>query len=403
MRVFIINSFFSIGGPPRIVKGIYDTLIENGHECILAAGREKPIPGMNVYKIGTPINKYWHFIMSSIFDAQGFSSKHATKKLIAKIADYKPDIINLHNLHGYYINVDILFNYLERTNIPVVWTFHDCWAITGHCCHYDYIGCYKWADKNGCDNCPQKYEYPKCYILDNSKKNCRKKKDAFKKLKNLYIITVSNWLNSQIKKSFLSDYPIKTIYNGINLEEFQPTKNSIKQKYNITGKILLLGVAQNWSDKKGINDFIELSKKLGDDYKIIIVGISDNLIKELPETIIKINKTDNITQLCQYYTAADVVLNLSVEETFGLVTVEALACGTPVILYNKTALPEIIDSKCGIVIEKECEIDNLVAAVCEKEYLKLLPADCINQAKKFNIDVMSCNYYNLFKTIIKNV
>lgn len=342
MKVLIINSFFSVGGPPHVVKGICDALEENGDEYILAASREQALSGMNIYRIGDKAHVYRAAIQSRLLDNEGFSSRNATRELVAFIDEYQPDIIHLHNLHGYYINIEILFEYLKRKRTPTVWTLHDCWPLTGHCCHFSYVNCNKWMEK-GCYQCPQKNEYPKSILLDNSKTNYIKKKKAFQGVESLIIVTVSKWLESIVKKSILKEYPVKVIYNGINNHVFYRRKERSRQVINCD-KEIILGVAQNWGKKKGLYDFVELSKIISDNYIIVLVGVRDSEMPEKRDNIIAINRTDNPNELAEWYSSSSVFVNLSYEETFGLVTAEALACGTPVIVYDATATGEIVEN-----------------------------------------------------------
>lgn len=397
MRVLQINSFFSVGGPPRIVKGIYDTVIEQGHECVLAASREKPIEGMEIIKIGTPINNYWHLFKSRIFDAQGFSSTHATKILIKKIEEYKPDVIHLHNLHGYYLNIEILFDYLKQTNYPVIWTLHDCWAFTGHCAHFDYIGCNKWH--SGCYRCSQKKEYPRCDAVDGSKRNYSRKKTAFLGIKNLTIVTPSKWLAGLIEKSFLRGYPVKVIHNGIDLEVFKPTKGNFRNDHKIQDKFIVLGVAQNWDGRKGLNTFIELSKILESNYQIVLVGLSSKHIEKLPKLIIGIGKTNSTKELIEIYSDADVFVNPTLEDNFPTVNLESLACGTPVITYNTGGSVESIDETCGSIVEKG-NLEEMYNAIKEMEKRKIPPVDCIKRAEKYRMDERYQEYLEIYKNIL---
>ena len=401
MRVLMINSFFSVGGPPRIMNGIYDTLKENGHECKIAAAREKEYAPKDSIKIGNKLTVYKNAILSRLFDSEGFCAKSETKKLVEQIEEYKPDIIHIHNLHGYYINIEILFDYLKSANIPVVWTLHDCWVFTGHCPHFDFVGCSQW--KSGeCRKCIQKAIYPKCIGFSNSHKNYKRKKKAFTGINNMISVSVSHWLKSTISKSFLKDYQCEVIYNGVNLECFKPTKSDFRKKYGLENKSLLLGVAQHWELRKGFDDFIELAKRLDSEYAVVLIGISDEQKKQLPDNVIAIDSTNSAEELAEIYTAADLFLNLSVEETFGLVTVEALACGTPVLVYNKTASPELIDESCGMVVKKENGIDALYDAVCQKLWKNLSPDDCVSRAEKFDKNKKYIEYVRLYEKIVKD-
>ncbi|MFP3920003.1 glycosyltransferase, partial [Lysinibacillus telephonicus] len=262
MNVLQINSVYSFGSTGRIVADIKTNLDIRGHYGYVAYGRgENSFENDEEFiKIGTKMDVYTHVIKNRIFDNQGFNSTRSTKNLISKLEKLDIDLIHLHNLHGYYINLEILFEFLKKSNIPVVWTLHDCWAFTGHCTHFDYINCNKWTEK--CENCPEKNSYPSSYWLDQSEKNYLRKKELFNSIEDITIVTPSNWLHSKVKQSFLNDNKIVTIYNGIDIDKFS-YKNKNKElinKYNLEGKFLILGVANIWTERKGLNSFIELSK-----------------------------------------------------------------------------------------------------------------------------------------------
>ena len=337
MKVLQINSFFSKGGPPRIVHGIYETIAKNGDECLVAAARETPLPGMNTYRIGTKLTTYLCAIQSRVLDNDGFVARRATKKLINQIKEYNPDVIHLHNLHGYYINVELLFEYLKKAGKPVVWTMHDCWAITGHCPTFSEIRCEKYL--TGCNHCPLKKEYPSSLILDASRKNWLRKKESFNGVPNLTIVCVSKWLETVIKDSYLSDYTTEVIYNGVDLSSFKRNISNFREKYHLENKRLILGVALHWVKRKGILDFITLAELLDERYQVVLVGNINS--KDCSNRILNISPTSNDDELADIYSACDICLNLSYVESFGLTTIESLACGTPVITYDQTAVPEI--------------------------------------------------------------
>jgi glycosyltransferase involved in cell wall biosynthesis len=400
MNILQINSFFSTGGPPRIVKGIYDTLYENGHSCILASSREKPIQGMNIIKIGTTISYYLHALNSRLFDSDGLSSKTATKKLIKEIDSLQPEILHLHNLHGYYLNYEILFEFIKKTDIPVVWTLHDCWAFTGHCAYFDYIGCEKW--KTTCNKCPQIKSYPQSLFLDNSKKNFYKKKNAFNGVNNLTLVTPSLWLSNLVSQSFLKKYPIRVIYNGINLNLFKPTISHFREENGLKDKFIVLGVTQIWGERKGLNYFIELSKILNDGYKIVIVGLSEKQKKSLPENILGIVRTDSIQELATIYTAADVFVNPTLEDNFPTTNIEAIACGTPVITFNTGGSVESIDETCGMKVGKGnlIELQNAIKKL--KDEKNLTTENCLNRALLFRREDRFNEYIRLYESICKS-
>jgi len=337
-------------------------------------------------------------------DRHGFASRKATKQLINKIEELKPDVINLHNIHGYYVNIEILFDYLKKIDVPVVWTFHDCWPFTGHCSYFDSIACEKW--KTHCQNCPKKSFYPKSLLIDNSFKNFSDKKQIFNQLDNLHIITPSNWLKNLVKQSFLSKFPVSCIHNGIDLSKFSPVENVEKliQKWNLKDKIIVLGVASIWDRRKGLDDFISLSNKLSGTYQIILIGLTKKQIAQLPKNIIGIERTESIEELAEYYSLANVFVNPTYQDNFPTTNIEALACGTPVVTYNTGGSPEAIDKETGIVVEKG-NLNDLKTAIERVTSAKTEYYDkekCRKRAEKhFDKNERYQDYLQLFKTLAK--
>jgi putative colanic acid biosynthesis glycosyltransferase len=362
-----INSNVNSGGAGRIVEQIGEGAIAHGWESYIAFGRlNNPSESLKI-QIGNKLNVILHGFTSLIFDRHGFGSRSATIKLIQKIGKIKPDIIHLHGLHGYYINVEILFPFLAKANIPVVWTMHDCWAITGHCAFFSDINCLKW--EKICYDCPKRKNYPTSLFIDKSSKNYLNKKNLFTSIKKMTIISISGWLNNIMQRSFLSIYDIKTIINGVDVNIFYPeTKNiyKTKMKFGVKDKFILLGVATSWGVRKGWYDYLKLCKVLSEDYAIVLVGLTKKQIAKLPPQIVGIQRTEKITELTALYSAADIVLNLSYQESFGLTTVEGFACGTPSIVYNCTASPELITDDTGLIVEPG-NINQLVVAI---DYIK---------------------------------
>ena len=358
MKVLQINSVYEVGSTGRIVADLGSALTEQGDQYLACFGRRIQIKNeyANTYKIGDSLDIKIHGFLTRIFDMHGFGSLLATKRLIKVIIKFEPDIIHLHNIHGYYINIRVLFKFLERYKKPVVWTLHDCWSFTGHCAHFDYINCEKWT--TSCHNCPQKREYPSSKWLDNSSLNYKRKKELFTSVSNMNIVAPSLWLRGLIQKSYLSKYPVHLINNGIDLSVFKPIqdiqeKEEILQKIGCKGKFIILGVASVWGERKGLNEFLSLAKMLTSEYQIILVGLSEKQKKTLPSNMIGVTRTNNIQELAEYYAVADVFVNPTLEDTFPTTNIEALACGTPIITYNTGGSPEIIDEKCGIIIEKK--------------------------------------------------
>ena len=362
MKILQINSVCGVGSTGRIATDLYKVLEEQGHVCKIAYGSGPAPEDIDSIKIGSNLDNYMHVFKTRVFDKHGFGSISATKKFIEDVKKYDPDIIHLHNIHGYYINIEILFNYLKEANKPVIWTLHDCWPFTGHCAYFDYVGCDKW--ENGCEKCPQKQAYPASNVIDNSKLNYEKKKELFTSVKNMTIVTPSKWLANLVKKSFLSQYPVDVINNGIDLNVFKPTESNFRVKHNLEDKFIVLGVASVWEERKGLKYFVELSERLSEDYKIVIVGVNEKQKKELPQNILAITRTNNVKELAEIYTAADVFVNPTLEDNFPTTNLEALACGTPIITFNTGGSIECVNENCGVVI-KQNNIDELYQTIIE--------------------------------------
>ena len=359
LRITIEVNRGSIG---RTAEQLGELCIKEKWESYIAYGRSDGESKSTKIRIGNKFGVYMHGIFTRLFDIHGKCSYFATKRFVSKIKKISPDLIHLHAIHGYYLNYSVLFKYLKEANIPVVWTQHDCWAYTGHCAHYTEISCYKWQDQ--CHNCPLKGTYP-ASLRDRSRKNFIEKIKAFTSVKNMHIVAVSKWMKNELESSFLNKYPIHLIYNGIDCDRYKPQQDNetaTREKYNLGSKKILLGVAASWTRNKGIDDYIQLSGLLPNEYQIVMVGVTPELQKRLPKEIICINRTDNINELVNLYSASLVVLNLSREETFGKTTAEALACGVPGIVYNSTASPELISKSTGVVCEKG-DINSVLDAI----------------------------------------
>lgn len=323
-----------------------------------------------------------------------------TYKFLKKIDEIKPDLIHLHSLTDTYINLNMLFKYIRKHKIPVVWTFHDAWAMTGQCFVFETIGCRKWID--GCGHCPQLHEKPASLFLDNTSYLWHKKKKMFTSIPNMTIVTPSNWLKNLVKQSFFKDYPVTVINNGINLDLFKPEESDFREKHNIQNSFIILGVAARWPMRKGLDVFIRLAKELPDKFKIVMVGTNDETDKLLPENILSIHKTFNQQQLVEIYTAADLFITPTREDNFPTVNIEALACGTPVLTYRTGGSPEIINEKCGSVVEKndyEAFKNEIIRIEKERPYSK---QDCIDRAKEFDMNKKFSEYTELFKQILKD-
>ena len=397
-----INTIVNSGSHGRIAEELGLMVMENGWASYIAYGRKTRPSQSELIKIGNNRDIYLHGLQTRLFDRHGLGSKGATQKLIRQIQDINPSIIHLQNIHGYYLNIEVLFHYLAHINTPVVWTFHDCWPFTGHCTHFDFVGCMKW--KTECFNCPQKAEYPSSLLFDRSRKNYTLKRKLFTSVRNLHIVTVSNWLKEVVQKSFFSDFPIALINNGIDTNDFAPIENpTLRVKYNLGNKFVILGVASVWSIRKGLNLFLELNEMLDNNFSIVLVGLNANQIRNLPDSITAIPHTESLQELAGLYSLADIYLNPSVEETFGLTTVEAMACGTPAIVFNCTASPEVITTQTGFVVEKG-NLQSVIDCIkkVKQEGKSKFSAHCIERVKNFYNKTDSYrHYFELYESLLK--
>lgn len=400
-KLLQINSVINSGSTGRIAEEIGQTAIESGWKSYIAYGRNDRPSQSELIKIGNDWDIKMHGIQTRLFDRHGLGSKSATKELIGKIKEISPDIIHLHNIHGYYINIEILFNYLRKTNIPVVWTFHDCWPITGHCSYFTFVGCEKWKKK--CYDCPQKTSYPASWLVDRSEKNFHLKKELFTSLPNLTLVPVSNWLSEILMESFLQDYPVKLIHNGINTCVFKPSSSkAFRSKHDLVHKFLLLGVASDWSPRKGLKDFIKLSKNLNSEYQIVLVGLSREQIEHLPENILGIERTESVEELAELYASSDVYVNPTYEDNFPTTNLESLACGTPVITYKTGGSPEAIDELTGIVVEQG-NIAKLIDAIkmVKSNGKQSYSEACLNRAHRlYKKEDRYQEYIELYKKLL---
>jgi len=373
----MINEECGTGSTGRICTDIAAALESNGNEVKIAFGRNADIVPAQYSKyavrIGNDIDLKIHGLITRAFDATGFGSMRATRKFIHWIYQFDPDIIHLHNLHGYYINIDLLFSCLKQLNKPVVWTLHDVWPFTGHSAYCDAVGCSKW--KNGCENCPQIKVYPKSYV-DRSKRNWERKRNIFCGVTNLTIVTPSKWLAELVEDSFLNEYPVKVINNGIDTGKFHKVSTHLRSDLRLQRKKILLSVATVWNDLKGLSDFERLADLLGENYKIILVGgMTNSQEKELPESILHIRRTQDVNEMVELYNTADIYLNLTYCDTYPTVNLEAASCGTPVITYAVGGSTESAEMFGGISVRRG-DVEAVAHAVRESERLKVvIPAD----------------------------
>lgn len=360
MKVLQINAVSGIRSTGRICTEIADYLNDNGDEGYIAYS--EGLPYEKGYKIDGKIEKKLHGLLSRFFGLQAYFSHIGTKKLLQYINRLKPGIIHLHNLHGNFINLKLLLTYIAKKDIPTVLTLHDCWFFTGKCCHYTVDNCYKWMSE--CCDCPRIHKDNVSWFFDRTRKMFNDKKELFGKIPRLAVVGVSDWITDEANKSFLTNASIiKRVYNWVDSNVFKPIDtDDLRKKLNMNNKFIILGVASKWSEAKGIGMFIEIAEKINDNMVIILVGDIANDIN-LPKNIIHKKETNIINEIVQYYSMADVLLNMSIEETFGMVTAEALACGTPAIVIDSTACSEVIENNNFGIVVKNRSIKSIFNAI----------------------------------------
>lgn len=401
-KLLFINSTRNYGSTGRIAENVGILANKSGFDSYIVHGpRYINQSALKSICTETKLGEKLHGAETRLFDAHGLGSTYSTRKLIRKIREIKPDIIHLHNIHGYYINYRMLFSFLKEYKVPVVWTLHDCWSFTGHCTYFDLIGCNKW--KTECSKCPQKLEYPKSYI-DFSRRNFNLKKEAFIGCENLTIVPVSYWLDELVKESYLKSYRTKVIHNGIDTDTFVVKDNieGIRERYGIVSKYVVIGVASPFSERKGFSDFIALSKMLPDEFGIVMVGLDSGQKKQLPQNIIGIERTQDVSELASLYSCADVFVNMTYEDNFPTTNLEALACGTPVITYRTGGSPEALDDSSGIVVDKGnlAGMREAISDVCRNGKAGYIEV-CRNRAVRlFNKDDRFMEYIELYDKLL---
>lgn len=378
MRVLQINTVYPQGSTGKIVEGIHNLCVEQGIDCMIAYRYpSSEVLPTDTKTVSSYLDCHIHNRLAKWTMLQGCFSYFKTKKFLRWVKKYHPDIIHLHNIHGSYINHRLFFRYLKKKKPIVLWTLHDCWAFTGGCAYYDMAKCERW--KTRCKKCPQRTSF-----LDGSQFMHQRKKTWFCDVPNMTLVANSEWTATQARMSYLNQYPIKVIYNGIDLSVFRPTESSFRQRFCLEGKKIVLGVAFDWGKRKGIDVFTALSKRLPESYKIVLVGTNEQVDKELPKNILSIHRTQNQKELAEIYSAADVFVNPTREEAFGLVNIEALACGTSGVTFRTGGSPECYDHTCGVVVEKE-DIDAMereILRICEmKPYAS---SACVAFARSFD-------------------
>lgn len=401
MRIAQIN-MIPYGSTGKIMLQIAETARKQGHEVRTYS----TIPfDKNEHAASTPTENHFvwgsekenriHYYLGSMLGRNGCFSKKGTAELIADLKAFQPDIVHLHNLHKFCINLPMLFQYLKESNVRTVWTLHDCWAMTGQCPYFTMVKCEKW--KTGCEHCPQLNVYPRSHI-DNSKWMYAHKKEWFTGARDMTLVTPSEWLAGLVRQSFLKGYPVQVINNGIDLSVFNPTPSDFRKRNKIADdKYLLLGVAFGWGERKGLDVFIELSKRLSDQYQIVLVGTDSAVDAQLPENILSIHKTQNQKELAEIYSAADLFVNPTREENYQTVNMESIACGTPVLTFRTGGSPEIVDDTCGYVVDCD-DVDAMEREIrsitVNSPYTK---ERCVLKAKSYDMNLKFEEYVKLYE------
>ena len=390
MRIVQINATCGQGSTGKICLSISRILTLRGIENYILYSLGSSSVENSIKYCNNFIQKI-QSLFEKLFGIWGFGAIISTKKLIVRLKRIKPDIVHLHNIHSHDCNLDQLFWYCKKNGVKVFWTFHDCWAFTGYCTYFDYVICDKW--KRACHACPQAKDYS--LFFDKSSKLFKKKKTATSGV-DLTIITPSQWLGDLCKQSFLSKYPVVVINNGIDLSIFRPTEGNFRHSNNCENKFLLLGIANKWEKRKGLDVFIKLSKDLDDRFQIVLIGIDEDNERLIPDNIISIRRTRNQIELAEIYTTVDMLVNPTLEENFPTVNIESLACGTPVITYATGGSAEMLDDKSGIIIERNNyqQLLEKLNDYIENPYIR--DEDCVNKAACFSQQTAYDKYIELY-------
>lgn len=345
----------------RIMKEIGETAMAAGWESYVAYSRARdgePPHSSRLVPVGNRLDLALHAAATRLFDAHGLASHCGTGELVRRIREIGPDIVHIHNLHGYFLNYPRLAAFLEEYGRPVVWTVHDCWLYTGHCYYYSAAHCGKW--RTGCGHCPQKHAFPASWLLDRSVRNWQDKRQAFGGIRNLTIVPVSEWIRGEMAGSFLADKHFQVIRNGIDLQVFRPDAAAKR-----TDKTVILGVATLWHEEKGLADLIALARCLREDEELVLVGRMDEAQRQrIPAGVRLIERTENVEKLAALYASATVFVNPTWQDNYPTVNLEALACGTPVVTYRTGGSVESVTDGTGAVVEQG-DVAGMLARVRE--------------------------------------
>ena len=395
MKVLFINMAYGAGSTGKIIADIMDLLKKNGNDAKALYGTGEQSHNADAVKVSGKLGYYFHNAASRLTDHAGLYSWAATRKMIREIKAFQPDLIHLHTLHGFYVNYEMLFRFLKEADIPVVWTLHDCWAFTGHCTHFSQAKCTQWQTE--CRDCKLLRRYPHCYGRGDVRRNFLRKKRAFTGVKNLTITTPSRWLANQVSRSFLRDYPRTVIPNGIDRRIFRPQSSGLRKKYRLEDKKIVLGAANVWNTRKGLPDMLTLADRLGSAYQVVLIGLTERQLPDIPANVLGFLRTANQAELAQWYSAADVFVNPTYEETFGLTTVEAQACGTPVVVYQTDGCPETVAPGNGRLVPQgdmqalEDAVRDITNGSCRADP---------QRAAQFDKDAVYQDYLELYENVL---
>ena len=398
MKVLFVNMAYGAGSTGKIIADIMDLLKKNGNDVKALYGTGACSHNADAVKVSGKLGYYFHNAASRLTDHAGLYSRAATRKMIREIKAFQPDLIHLHTLHGFYVNYEMLFRFLKEADIPVVWTLHDCWAFTGHCTHFSQAKCTQWQTE--CRDCKLLRRYPRCYGRGDVRRNFLRKKSAFTRVKNLTITTPSQWLADQVSRSFLRDYPRTVIPNGIDRRIFHPQSSGLRKKYRLEDKKIVLGVANVWNARKGLPDMLTLADRLGSAYQVVLIGLTERQLPGIPANVLGLLRTANQTELAQWYSAADVFVNPTYEETFGLTTVEAQACGTPVVVYRTDGCPETVAPGNGRLVQQgdmqalEDAVRDITNGSCRADP---------QRAAQFDKDAVYQDYLELYENVLPDL
>lgn len=398
MKVLQINTVYGVGSTGKIVRQLHDLCVAHGMECLVGHRDNGKHPLYDVLEISGRFDGRVHGFLARMTMLKGCFSYFKTQKFLRKIKKYHPDIIHLHNLHGSYIHIGALMKYIKKERIPVVFTLHDCWAFTAICPHFSLAKCDRW--KSGCGHCPQRRKYSSA-LFDLSHTMWKNKKRWFSGVPQMTVVTPSAWLADLAQQSILGQYPVQVIHNGIDLSVFSPVASDFRARHNLENKKIVLAVSFGWSYEKGLDVMIALAERLPSDYQIVLVGTDETTDNQLPKNILSIHRTNNQKELAAIYSAADIFVNPTREEVFGLVNVEALACGTPVVTFRTGGSPECINETCGSVVSID-DVDAMeqeIIRICtEHPYTQ---GDCLNHAKDFDKNECQKKYMELYHSMRK--